>query len=177
MSAHNLISKIMEVQNYQDLYNLLGFEYVLDQRGRLDIFREGSFDLVMSAGVLEHVYAKDASDFVHGIAVLLKPGGYSVHSINIRDHLRQYDLSVSTKQYLRYTNWIWSSCFENDVQYINRIQRSEWLKLFGKAGLTLVEEELKMDDLSNLKVANAYQEYDENDLRCGGLNLVHRKPL
>ncbi|MFZ4790764.1 MAG: methyltransferase domain-containing protein, partial [Candidatus Competibacteraceae bacterium] len=176
-SAHKLISKIREVTGYDDLYKLLGFEYVLDHRGSLNLLEKESFDLVVSAGVLEHIYAKDASDFVYGIATLLKPGGYSVHSINIRDHLCQYDSTVSCKQYLQYPHWVWSLCFENDVQYINRIQRSEWLELFRKAGLVLVEEEVETEDLSGLKVATVYQKYDENDLRCGGLNLVHRKPV
>ncbi len=175
--AHKLISKIREVNDYQDLYELLGFEYILDQRGSLNLLEKKSFDLVVSAGVLEHIYSKDVSDFVYGIATLLKPGGYSVHSINIRDHLYQYDRTVSRKQYLQYPHWVWSLCFENDVQYINRIQRSEWLKLFRKAGLVLVEEEVETEELSGLKVASIYQKYDENDLRCGGLKLVHRKPV
>jgi predicted SAM-dependent methyltransferase len=177
MSAHKLISKIMEVDDYQDLYNLLGFEYILDSGGRLDIFKRESFDVAISAGVMEHIYAEEASDFVNGIAALLKPGGFSIHSINIRDHLYQYDSTVSSKQYLRYPQWVWSLCFANDVQYINRIQHSEWLRLFTEAGLVLVEEELGMEDLSGLKVASDYQKYKENDLRCGGLDLVHRKPV
>jgi predicted SAM-dependent methyltransferase len=176
-SAHKLISKIREVEDYQDLYNLLGFEYILDPTGSLNRFAKESFGVVVSAGVLEHIYAKDVSNFVDGIATLMKPGGYSVHSINIRDHLYQYDTSVSPKQYLHYPPWVWSLCFANDVQYINRIQRSEWLELFRKAGLVLIDEEIAMEDLSGLRVAMSYQKYEENDLRCGGLDLVHRKPV
>ncbi len=176
-SARKLISQIKEVNNYQDLYDLLGFEYVLNDKGSLNSLEKESFDIVVSAGVLEHIYAEDASSYVDGIATLLKPGGYSVHSINIRDHLHQYDTSVSRKQYLHYPPWIWSLCFENDVQYINRIQRSEWLELFRKSGLALVEEEVEMEDLSGLKVSTVYEKYRENDLRCGGLDLVHCKPL
>ncbi|MFY9727726.1 MAG: class I SAM-dependent methyltransferase [Bryobacteraceae bacterium] len=177
ISAHRLISRVMEITDYQDLYNLLGFEYVLDHSGSLNQFATGSFDIAVSAGVMEHIYAKDAPEFVVGIANLLKPGGYSIHSINIRDHLFQYDNSVSRKQYLRYPHWVWRLCFENDVQYINRIQRSEWLELFKRAGLVLAEEEVEVEDLSGLKVATVYQKYEGNDLGCGGLELVHRKPV
>jgi len=179
-SAHRLISRIKETNEYQDLYKLLGFEYVLDHKGSLNLpnlLEKESFDLVVSAGVLEHISAKDASDFVDGIAALMKPGGYSVQGINIRDHLYQYDNTVSIKQYLQYPDYVWKLCFENDVQYINRIQRSDWLTLFGKAGLVLVEEEVEKEDLSGVKVAKIYQKYEENDLRCGGLIIVHRKPV
>jgi len=41
----------------------------------------------------------------------------------------------------------------------------------------LVEEEVEPEDLSGLKVAKVYQKYGENDLRCGGLKIVHRKPV
>lgn len=177
VSAHKLISKIADVTDYRDLYSLLGFEYVLDHTGSLSSFANESFDFAVSAGVMEHIYAKDAPAFVDGIASLLKPGGYSIHSINIRDHLRQYDTSVSRKQYLRYSDRVWRVCFQNDVQYINRIQRSEWLDLFKKVGLVLAQEEVEMEDLSGLKVATAYHKYEENDLGCGGLELVHRKPV
>ena len=176
-TAHKLISKIKEIDDFKDLYKLLGFEYVLDHSGSLDRLERESFDLVVSAGVLEHIYAPDTPEFVDAIAALLKPGGYSVHDINIRDHLYQYDTTVSRKQYLQYPHWVWRVWFENDVQYINRIQRPEWLELFRKSGLVLVEEEVEMEDLSGLKAAAAYHKYEENDLRCGGLKVIHRKPV
>jgi len=175
--AHKLISQIREMNNYQDLYKLLDFHYIIDPKGSLNQLEKEAFDLAVSAAVLEHIYAKDAFDFVHGIATLLKPGGYSIQSISIIDHLYQYDKSVSPKQYLKYPHWLWRLCFENDVQYINRIQRSEWLELFRKAGLVLIEEEADVVDLSNLKVAKVYQNYEEKDLRCVSLKLVHRKPV
>ena len=173
--ARRLISEIQAVHDYRELYDLMGFDYVLDQSGDLSSFPRESFDVAVSAGVLEHIYAKDAAAYVNGIAALLKPGGYSIHSINIRDHLYQYDRSVSRKQYLRYPPWVWSSFFENDVQYINRIQRPEWRALFENAGLTLVEEEVESEDLSGLRIAAEYRQFNEADLRCGGLKLVHRK--
>ena len=173
--ARQLISKINAVHDYAELYALLSFEYVLDPSGDLAKFPPGSFDIAVSAGVLEHVYAEDTAAYVDGIAALLKPGGYSIHSINIRDHLYAYDRSVSRKQYLRYPPWIWRLFFENDVQYINRIQRPEWRGLFEKAGLALVEEEVELEDLSGLKIAASYSQYDQTDLSCGGLKLVHRK--
>jgi len=174
-SARKTIAKIKEVADYDELYRLLGFEYVLDPGGKLRQLEKESFDLVVSAGVLEHICAKDTPDFIDGIGRLLKAGGYSVHSINIRDHLYLYDGTVSPKQYLQYSHRLWSLCFENDVQYINRIQRSEWLELFRKADLVPVEEEVEQVELSGLKVAKDYQKYEESDLRCGGLQLVHRK--
>jgi SAM-dependent methyltransferase len=173
--AQKLIMAILDIEQYDDLYKLLGFEYVLNPSGGLASFAGGSFDIAISAGVLEHIYAKDAPSFIDGVAALLKPGGFSCHSINIRDHLYQYDHSASSKQYLHYTDWVWKLCFQNDVQYINRIQRSEWLNLFKSAGLDLLEERVEMEELGGLTVASLYHRYSVSDLGCGGLDLVHRK--
>ncbi len=175
-SARRMIARILDLDDYRDLYRLLGFEYRVDPSGSLGTIEKGVFDLVVSAGVMEHIPAGDASQFVHGISSLLKPGGHSVHSINIRDHLRQYDRSLPQKQYLRYSDRAWRIFFENDVQYINRIQRSDWIRFFQDAGLVLDLEVAEDEDLRGLKIAGKYAGYADADLRCGGLRIVHHKP-
>jgi len=174
--AHRLIVEIQKAKEFRDLYRLLGFKYLVDPTGSLKQFEGASFNIVASAGVLEHIHANIASEFVDRIANILKPGGYSFHSINLQDHLFHYDRTVSVKQYLRYSERTWKRWFENDVQYINKIQRPDWLALFNKAGLDLVEEEVEIEDISGLKVAKAYQMYGKCDLRCCFLRLLHRKP-
>lgn len=174
--AHRLISEIRGINDYDCLYELLGFEYVVDPDGVLAPIEKGAFDLVVSGGVLEHIYARDSGDIVSAMSTALKPGGWSVHSINIRDHLYQYDMTVSPKQYLQYSDSTWRLCFQNDVQYINRIQRSDWLRLFESAGLTFVEEEVDAVDLSRVTLARQYQQYSSVDVNCCGLRIVHRKP-
>ena len=67
-SAYRLMSQIKKVSEFEELYKLLGFEYVVDPKGSLNLLEKESFDLVVSAGVLEHIFAKDASDLVDGIA-------------------------------------------------------------------------------------------------------------
>jgi SAM-dependent methyltransferase len=172
--AKALIARIEPMSDYRPLYELLGFQYVVDEAGVLGALERNSFDVVISAGVLEHVYARDAQELVRGIAAVLKPGGLSVNSINIRDHFYQYDQGVSQKQYLHYPDWVWKLFFENDVQYINRIQRSDWLKMFEAAGLALVDEHIDAVDLSGLKVAEAFNHYAQVDLACAGLSIIHR---
>jgi SAM-dependent methyltransferase len=175
--AKDLMARIETFTEYHQLYELLGFTYVVDEAGVLGAIEKGSFDLVMSAGVLEHVYAKDAQELIRGVSAALKPGGLSVHSINIRDHFYQYDRGVSPKQYLQYPDWMWRLFFENDVQYINRLQRSDWLRIFETAGLALVGEEIDAVDLAGLAIAKTYQQYAEKDLACAGLTIVHRMPV
>ena len=175
--AAQWIPKIKQAQTFEDLYKLLGFTYIIEESGTLDKLPRSSFDVVVSAGVFEHIQASIVPGFVKGIGAALKPGGHSFHSINIRDHLYLYDRTANAKQYLQYSDQTWERWFENEVQYINRIQRPEWLDIFQKAGLELVDEEVQSEDLSSLTVAEQYRHYDPLSLGCGGLVLTHRKPM
>ena len=174
--AHRLIAEIQKTTGFDDLYALLGFRYIVDSSGRLAQLDENSFDVVVSAGVLEHINRGSSRGLIEDIVAVLKPGGYSCHGIHIADHLYEYDHGVSSKQYLRYSEETWKRWFENEVQYINRLQRSDWLDLFERSGLVLLEEEAATSDLSGMKVAEIYRHYAEKDLRCGNLKLLHRKP-
>ena len=62
------------------------------------------------------------------------------------------------------------------MQNFNRIQRSEWLDLFQKAGLELVEEECTYTDICDIKIDNKYKNLDRRDLDCTGLMVVHKRP-
>jgi SAM-dependent methyltransferase len=173
--VRRLIREIGRMQNFEDIYRLLGFQYCVDESGRLRQLEPASFDVVVSGGVLEHVERDSAAALVNDFATVLKPGGYSCHSIHIGDHLSRYDRSVGPKQYLRYSDRSWRRWFENRVQYINRLQRSDWLELFRKTDLVLVEEEIDAKDLADIAICDEYRRYDEVDLRCVNLKLLHRK--
>ena len=95
----------------------------------------GSFQLVVSGGVLEHVKRAALPTLIGETERVLKPGGWAVHSIDTADHLEHYDRKVSPKMYVSFSDDTWNRLFENEVQYINRMQRGEWLDLFERNGL------------------------------------------
>ena len=98
-----------------------------------------------------------------------------MHSIDTADHLEHYDRTVSPKLYLTFSENTWKWLCENHVQYINRMQRGEWLELFKANGFELIEEETHRVDISQLKLAKRYAEMDKADLECTVLRLALRK--
>ncbi len=174
--VHDLLSFVSGTKSFDDLYDLLGFKYVVNPQGTLSQFNESSFDLIVSSGVLEHVAKKALPDLVKDFHRLLKPGGFSFHHIVIADHLAMHDPGVSKKNYLRYSDRLWKRCFENQIQYFNRVQRPEWLCLFGSAGLELLEESPWTETIGPIKVDQQYIGLSQTDLECTVLNLVHKKP-
>lgn len=173
--ALRIIDDVRQLNTFEELYKFLGFNYVVDPKGELELLPAAAFDVVISAGVLEHVHVDSAWKIVQGMARVLKPGGYGIHSITISDHLYHYDLSASPKQYLHYSERTWKLWFENEVQYINRIQRSEWLAMFQRAGFDVIEDGGAYCALNGLALNDAYRTFDRHDLECTHLELLLRK--
>jgi hypothetical protein len=173
--ARAMIRKIDAVSTFDELYAMLGFRYVVDHSGLMEGLPRNAFRVAISAGVMEHIPAVTAQQFVSNMASLLVEGGLGIHSINIGDHLYIYDQSASPKQYLTYSDSQWRLWYENGVQYINRIQRSDWLRMFDHAGFALVEESGSRSDLSNLRVHPQYQGLSRKDIDCTNLIVVVQK--
>ena len=173
--AQSLIEEILKVESFDELYELLGFEYVVESSGSLRQFSDNSFQLVVSGGVLEHVKREGLPLLTAETRRILKPGGWAVHSIDTADHLEHYDRTVSPKLYLSFSEETWKRLCENEVQYINRMQRGEWLALFKANGFDLIEEEARRVDIGGLNLADRFVHMDKEDLECTVLRLALKK--
>jgi SAM-dependent methyltransferase len=174
--ARGLVDVILNVRTFTELYDILGFQYVVESSGSLAAFETASFDLVVSAGVLEHIHRSALPALMGEQSRVLKPRGWAVHSIDTSDHLSHYDPGVNKKKYLECSERTWKNFWENEVQYINRVQRGEWLELLVGSGLELVEEDSRRVDISSLKVAERYLQMEKSDLECTVLKVVLRHP-
>lgn len=175
---NELIEIISDTYSFDALYKSLGFEYMIDKSGTLERFQDKSFQMVYSCNVLEHVDQKVISEVVKDFYRVLKPGGFSIHKIDLSDHLASFAgiHNISKKNYLRFSDKEWKRFFENKVQYINRIQRPDWLGLFKRAGFELVEEHVRACDIDRLKIAEMYSHLRKNNLECENMMVVHKKP-
>jgi SAM-dependent methyltransferase len=174
--AQSVIEEILKVESFDELYNLLGFKYIVESSGSLRHFSDNSFQLVVSGGVLEHVKREALPLLIAETRRISKPGGWAVHSIDTADHLEHYDRTVSPKMYLSFSEEKWKRLCENEVQYINRLQRGEWLELFKTNGFELIEEEVRRVDIGDLNLADRFADMDKGDLECTVLRLALRRP-
>lgn len=130
----------------------------------------------MSGGVLEHVKRAALPTLIGETERVLKPGGWAVHGIDTADHLEHHDRKVSPKMYLSFSDDTWNRLFENEAQYINRMQRGEWLDLFERNGFERIEEESRRVDIRKLRLANRYKKMERSDLECTVLKVALQKP-
>jgi len=175
--ASCLLDKILDCSNFDELYSLLGFTYIVEPRGRLDVIPDDSVDLVISSDVLEHIPRAGLEQLVLDLKRVLRPGGVCVAQIVEEDHLRIYDRSVHPKNYLRYSEFAWKALFENRVQYINRLQHSDYVKLFA-GGFELIDEQIVVSsDNLPFEVSQAFKGYSDKDLKAGVTRIAARAPL
>jgi hypothetical protein len=80
--------------------------------------------------------------------------------------------------YLSFSSETWKRWFENEVQYVNLVQRSDWLALFGQGRFEVVEEDSRRVDVGALRLAAHYTNLDPRDVECTVVRVaLKRKPL
>ena len=174
--ARDNVRKVLECNSFEELYDAFGIDYVIEPDGSLIGFDDERFDFITSFHVLEHVPARLIDQLTRDMYRTLKPGGYTIHQIGIDDHLTHYDPSASPKQYLEYSDRVWRAFFENEVQYVNRWQTSDWLRSFEAAGFERVDIISKRADIGTLKISPRFRDYGRDELECVNLTVVWRKP-
>ncbi len=176
--VHKVVRIVSAASCFEEIYEALGFRYVIDRTGTLSQLQDGMFDFVYSVAVLEHVDRDVICDLSKDFYRVLKPGGMCLHIIDLEDHLMRFSRArnMCQKHYLSYSEKIWRLFFENKVQYFNRIQCFEWLEIMEKTGLELVEKFTNKCNVDNIVIAKDYRHLDAHDLECKTLIVLHRKP-
>jgi len=171
------LDRITTSRNWEDVYERTHFEYVIHPKGAITQFSDRSFDSIISFHVLEHVPRGSVYTLVNDMYRTLEPGACMIHQIGIDDHLAHYDRSACSKQYLRYSDRVWQTLFENELQYINRLQASEWDRLFTDAGFQILERIAPKKEIDLSLIHPQFRHLPKDDFGCTALTLVLRKPL
>lgn len=175
--AESVIDCIVKCNIFDEIYDKLNINYHIDANGSLSAFKRNHFDLIYSSDVLEHVEETIVDKYISELWRILTPGGISFHQIEFADHLRIYDRSVNPKNYIQYSDFFWDNFLKNKVQYINRIQKTQWLNLFEKAGFELVDcITVGESDISELKLSKRFQDMTKEDLEATASIIIHKKP-
>lgn len=175
--ATNVLDLIASAHGFDEAYAELGLSYVVSPEGSMDDLADASFDLVVSANVLEQVDRRIVREAIDHTYRVLRPGGHAVHQIDIYDQLSYFDPHAHAKYYYHVDSAVWEKWFNSSVQYLNRMQRPEWLDLFERAGFEVVCETAIRRPLGPLRIAPDYLHFDRTDLEVGLLRVVLRKPV
>ena len=174
--AEILLDEVSTLPNFDAVYERLGFQYMIDPQGSLRELPDACTDLIISSDVLEHVPVGSVDSLISDMYRILKPGGMAAQLIVPWDHLAGYDSRVHGKNYLRYGDRIWRTFFENDVQYFNRLQHSEWIERFRRGKMEVVcAKIIGSDNLGDLPISHRFRGYSREDLEGTVSQILVRK--
>jgi 2-polyprenyl-3-methyl-5-hydroxy-6-metoxy-1,4-benzoquinol methylase len=133
---------------------------------------ENSFDIVFSAACLEHV--ADPSAAIRTIHRLLKPGGVTTHSIDLRDH-RDFTDPLA---FLRHSDRTWRAATSRRL-VTNRWRASDWQRGFESAGFVDVtvepHEQVTITEAMRSRFHRSFQSKDLTDLGTLLVNVTATK--
>jgi SAM-dependent methyltransferase len=147
---------------------------VVDRRERWPL-PDGSNDIVYSFSVLEHV--SDLRGILEESARVLRPGGLSIHTIDLRDH---YNLGPDENwlEFLEFDDRQWDRMTSERSAWCNRMRARELRALFADS-FELVEFTEHTDDLppgfDRRRVASRFQGFELDELSVSSVSVVGRR--
>lgn len=133
-------------------------------------------DLIISHSVLEHVVSP--KDVFVKIAELLRPGGTTLHFIDLRDHNFAFRHPF---EMLKYSDFIWTNFLNlRGGFHVNRFRLPHYLSAIEKTGLGDVDFEITDSDLEQLcevydQLAPNFKSIDQQTLAALKVSLFARK--
>jgi SAM-dependent methyltransferase len=138
-------------------------------------FPEQSEDIVYSFSVLEHV--RDLRGLLEESARVLRPGGLSIHTIDLRDH---YNLGPGENwlEFLEFDDRQWERMTSARSAWCNRMRAPQLRELFAEI-FELVAFSEKTSDLpigfDHRLVASRFQRFEPDELAVSTVSVVARR--
>jgi SAM-dependent methyltransferase len=138
----------------------------------------GSVDCHYSMTVLEHIPPAILQGILSEAKRMLSPHGVALHFIDPSDHFEHQDRSITSINFLKYSDEEWQRVAGNEFTYCNRLRASDFLKLASEAGLVLIRSEPAVDEAAKravqtgFKVDSGFAKYSLDDLCTKTLRVM-----
>lgn len=158
----------------------LGIEYRAPCDARATGLPAGSFELIHSTEVLEHVPAETLEPILRECRRLLAPGGVLAMLVDLQDHYSYFDKNIGPYHFLSLNPGVWR-LINSGLHYQNRLRLSDYLAAARAAGLRVVHQEVTGPDpddrrrLAGMRLAVDFRRYVPDDLGARWLVLVCRR--
>ncbi len=157
----------------------LGIEYLAPLDARATGLPAGSFELIHSTEVLEHVPAEALEPILRECRRLLAPGGVLAMLVDLQDHYSYFDKNIGPYHFLGLNPGAWR-LLNSGLHYQNRLRLPDYLAAARAAGLRVVHQKVTGPDpadrrqLVGMRLAAEFRRYTPDDLGARWLVLVCR---
>ena len=137
-----------------------------------------SVDYHISTTVFEHIPRQDIERILKEAKRILKKDGIAIHFIDLSDHFQHQDKSITSINFLRYSDEEWDKIAGNQFAYCNRLRASDYFSLFEEAGFDVCRKEAVADDEAresmgkSFMIDERFRGYGVDDLCVTGLRVA-----
>lgn len=151
----------------------LDLDYRVDSSGHMP-WPDGSFDVVWSHSVLEHV--PEPASLLAEIHRVIRTGGHHVASIDLETHLGGREDPEHMYEFLKYPQWMWNLMTSHRSGFVNRLRLSQWRSLFAQAGFEITGERIRSArcGLDELRAVPYLRSYADEDLLAKAVTIAAR---
>lgn len=146
-------------------------------QGRELPFAAAQFDLIWSSTAFEHLRYPAVT--VAECFRVLRSGGLLIAYIDLADH-SFYPAPDPRRLFegLRYPDWLWNLMKWNRSSYVNRLRKSDWLRLFTQAGFRITECQVSQSpEIDHVRAQLPYlRAYSREDAITSAIYLCAQKP-
>ena len=166
---------ITGARSLEDVLTACRATYLTDGLASLRRLQDGDVDFLFSNAVFEHVRHADVAAMTREIARILSSGGFTSHTIDLKDHLG------GGLANLRFAHRTWESpLMANSGFYTNRLRASDHVRMFQDAGLeTTVLQTVRWDPvpITRRQMAPEFRTYSDDDLAISAIDIVARRAV
>jgi hypothetical protein len=137
--AHDKLDSILTHNTLRDIYEQCQFIPSIQPRPFAPWLPEESLDWIVSNCVINHIPPAMLEPELNALQRMLKPDGAMYHLIGHDDHWSFHDPSANMFNCYRYSDRCYRHIFETKLEYQNRMVKGEWLALFERLGMPLLD--------------------------------------
>jgi SAM-dependent methyltransferase len=138
-----LFSATTSLENLLDTINLV---YLCPADAAALPLDDQSVDFHVSYTVFEHIPPDVIREILIEGTRVLNSGGLFVHCVDFSDHFAHSDESISSVNFLQYSERTWQFLAANRYAYHNRLRVDDCLELFEQCGLRILASDSTVDE-------------------------------
>ena len=128
--------------------DLCHIEYIAPGNAASTSLPSRSIDFHTSFTVLEHIPPDVLKRILNEGNRIMNDDGLFIHKIDYSDHFSHSDKSITSINFLQYSDNEWARYADNRYMYMNRLRHDDYIKLFQFAGHHILAVEPETDEPS-----------------------------
>lgn len=142
----DLLRLVRRSWSREDLFQLLNLEYRAPaDAAQLAEVPSQSVDYQVSYTVFEHIPPNVLPAILHEGERILKRDGLFLHHVDFSDHFAHSDSSISSVNFLQFSDAEWSKLADNRYMYMNRLRIDDFLEIYRECGHRILLDDRTTD--------------------------------